>query len=418
MRLALFFALVAFCTSSTVAQLSGYSSVGYGYHQNPLYNYAKLSDQMKVAYLELAYQKDGENSTLNAKYSGGLTLFNRHQDRNYYEHGLVGLYTLHLTGAGKEAAAQEEESTEEETEKPPSYSDSTGSYLTAGIRISGRHDKALRQDFDNRGAELRLAYRFATGERTFGRVLNTVTYRSYPSVAELSNWNDILSAELASWTDGGMIYGVSASAGVKYYTTSVFDTTRFETTTSAQPGKGKGGGNQGTTAEAILLQPRINGAVQITAGLFLRKDWSTQSSLSAVAMYRLTPRYAERYLAPLTPEAGLTEDLHADFFGYKGPEMQVRLTQPLFAGIQSILGCELQYKTFGFPALDLEGNEIEPIRKDIRSSLELYLSRYFELAGEMGLDVSLGMEVARNQSNDRYNDFSTYSVAFGIGIGF
>ncbi|HCA78398.1 MAG TPA: hypothetical protein DEP53_01555, partial [Bacteroidetes bacterium] len=84
----------------------------------------------------------------------------------------------------------------------------------------------------------------------------------------------------------------------------------FQTTTGNSPGKGKGGGNQvGTTTEEILLDPQINGTVQLSAGLFLRKNWSAQSSLSAAALYRLTPRYAERYLAPLTPEASLTEDL-------------------------------------------------------------------------------------------------------------
>jgi hypothetical protein len=152
--------------------------------------------------------------------------------------------------------------------------------------------------------------------------------------------------------------------------------------------------------------------------LFLQKDWSAQSSLSATLLYRLTPRYAERYIVPLTPEASLTEDMYADFFSYRGPEVQIRLTQPLFANIQSVFGYEFQYKKFGIPALDLEGNEIESTRRDLRSSFELYVSRYFDLAGGIGLDISLGLEIARNQSNDHYNDFSTYSVSFGLGVGF
>jgi hypothetical protein len=229
----------------------------------------------------------------------------------------------------------------------------------------------------------------------------------------------VLSAELGAWTDGGVVYGVSASAGVKHYTTSIFDSTRFQTTTGNSSGKGKGVGNQnGTTTQEILIEPQINSTIQLSAAVFLQKNWSAQSSLSAVALYRVTPRYAERYLVPLTPEASLTEDLYADFFSYKGPEVQIRLTQPLFANIQSILGYEFQYKGFGIPALDLEGNEIEPNRKDLRSSVELYFSHYFELSGGMGIDVSLDAEIARNQSNDRYNDFSTFSVSLGLGIGF
>lgn len=417
-------AIVFLCSSSAVAQLSGYSSVSFGYHQNPLYNYAKLSDQLKLAYFELSYQNESDNNVLAIRYVGGLTTFNQLQDRNYYEHGLAGLYTLHFTGAVAEKSPEAEESEEEEDEaeesdKSPSYADSTGKYVTLGLRLAARHDKAVRQDYDNQGGELTIAYRFTTGDRSYGRLLNTFASRSYRTVPELSNVNDVLSAELGAWTDGGVVYGVSASAGVKHYTTSIFDSTRFQTTTGNSSGKGKGVGNQnGTTTQEILIEPQISSTIQLSAAVFLQKNWSAQSSLSAVALYRLTPRYAERYLVPLTPEASLTEDLYADFFSYKGPEVQIRLTQPLFANIQSILGYEFQYKGFGIPALDLEGNEIEPNRKDLRSSVELYFSRYFELSGGMGIDVSLDAEIARNQSNDRYNDFSTFSVSLGLGIGF
>lgn len=422
-RLVLVAGMILFCSTPARSQLNGYSSVSFGYNQNPLYNYAKISDQLKLGYLELSYQKESEHGSLAIRYVGGLTVFNRLQDRTYYEHGLAGTYAIHFTGVASKANADEEESAEsdstEETEKPPSYADSTGRYLTFGVRIAARHDKAIRRDFDNQGAEATLAYRFAIGEHSFGRILNTVSSHSYPNVAELSNVNDVLSAELAAWSDGGFIYGINASAGIKYYTTSIFDTTRFQTTPGNSPGKGKGGGNQvGTTTEQILLEPQIKGTIQLSAGLFLRKDWSELSSLSAAALYRLTPRYAERYLAPLTPEASLTEDLHADFFSYEGPEIQLRLTQRLFARIGSILSAEFLHKSYGIPALDLEGNEIEPTRSDLRSSIELYLSRYFEISGGLGLDVSLGMEVARNQSNDRYNDYSTYAASLGFGIGF
>lgn len=423
-RIAVSTAIFFACSSAASAQLSGFSSIGSGYHQNPLYNYAKLSDQLRLAYIELAYEKESDNNSFGIRYLGSLTVFNRLQDRNYYEQGLAGLYTLHLTGAGAESSSEEEESEEkeeatEETEELPTYADSTGSYVTIGLRFAARHDKAIHKDFDNQGAELNLAYRFNTGERSFGHLVNTLTSRSYPSVAELSNVNDIVSADFSVWADGGLVYGASASFGVKYYTSSIFDTTRFQSIVGSSSGKGKAGGkSNGTSTQEILLEPQINGTIQLSAALFLRKNWSAQSSISAAALYRLTPRYAERYLAPLTPEASLTEDLYADFFSYKGPEVRIKVTQSLFANIQSALGYEFQYKGFGIPALDLEGNEIEPTRTDMRSAIEFSLSRYFDFSGGVGFDVSLTMEIGRNQSNDRYNDFSTYSVSLGLGIGF
>lgn len=419
MRSVVLSAIVFLLSPHAQAQFSGYSSISFGYHQNPLYNYAKISDQLKLGYLELSYQNESDNHTLSIRYVGGLTAFNQLQDRTYYEHGLAGLYALHFTEALPDTNSGEEEPAEadstDQTDKPPTFADSTGRYLTFGLRLAARHDRVIRQDFDNRGVDLTVAYRFTTGEYSFGRILNTLTSRSYPNATGLSNANNVLSAELAGWSEGGFVYGVSASAGIKYYTTSVFDTTVIKSTTGNAQGKGKG---IGATTLDILLKPQINGTIQLSAGLFLRKDWSAQSSLSASACYRLTPRYAERYIVPLSAEASLTEDMYADFFTYEGPDVQIRLTQPLFANIQAILGYEFQYKKFGIPALNLEGLEIEPTRRDIRSRLELYLSRYFEFAGGIGLDLSLGLEFARNQSNDHYNDFSSSSISFGVGIGF
>lgn len=401
-----------------MAQFSGYSSVTFGYHKNPLYNYANISDQLKMAYLELAFQPENKMAPFDLRYVGGLTTFNRLTDRDYYEHGLTGFISLQLAGAVEDSSEDEEEA-DEAPERPPSYADSTSQLLSVGARISARYDRSAHRDFDNRGAELHLAYRATTGDRTFVRFRNDFMYHAYPYVIDLSNWNNVLSAEFSLWTDGGVLCGMTASTGVKYYTTSSFDTTRFESTTGGTPGKGKGGGNQvGTTTEETLIQPQINGTIQLSAGLFLRKDWSSQASLSAIALYRLTPRYAERYLAPLTPEASLTEDLYTDFFSHKGPEVRVRITQPVGGKIQAIIGVEFLRKTYGIPALDLDGIEIDPTRTDLRSTLEIYLSRYFEITDGLGADLAVGIEFARNQSNDRYNDFSTSSISLGVGIGF
>lgn len=400
----------------TLAQVSGYSSISFGTHKNPLYNYANISDQLKMAYLELAYKPESDRASFDLRYVGGLTLFNRLSDRNYYEHGLTGTTSLQITSAAEDTT--EEEESDEESGRPASYADSTGQILTIGARISARHDRSVHRDFDNRGVEVHLAHRATTGERSLVRLRSDFTYHTYPHVIELSNWNNVISAEFSLWTDGGFLFGATASAGVKYYTTSTFDTTRFESTTGTTPGKGKGGGSQIGTTEEILIEPRTNGTIQLGAGLFLRKDWSAQASLSAVALYRVTPRYSERYLAPLTPEASLTEDLYTDFFSYKGPEIRVQMTQSLVANIQAIVGVELLRKTYGIPALDLEGVEINPTRTDLRSTLEIYLSRYFEITDGLGADLAVGIEFARNQSNDRYNDFSTSSISLGIGIGF
>ncbi len=415
------------CAAGAEAQLSGYSSAGFGYHQNPLYNYEKVSDQVTQTYLELSYQTGSENSAFSARYVGGLMAFNRFADRNFYEHSVLGRYAAHLlktpqSNAKKVEEPESDEEEESETEQEASYRDSTDAFFELALKASARHDKAIYREFDNQGAELTLAYRWAAGERSYYRLVNLLALHRYSNVSELSNVNDLCTFEGGVWNESGFVYGFTASAGLKYYTTDVYDTTRFEsakTIGQGSSGKGKQGGKVSTpTGKDILLQPQDNGTVQVVGALFLRQDWSSRSSLLSSVGYRWALHSAVRYLAQKANASMMNEDIYNDFFSYEGPEVRLRLTQELVAKIQVILEAELQHKLFGAPALNLAGEQTAPKRKDLRSAIELYASRYFDLINGFGLDIFVSGGVLRNQSNDDYNDYSLYSISAGLGISF
>jgi hypothetical protein len=77
-----------------------------------------------------------------------------------------------------------------------------------------------------------------------------------------------------------------------------------------------------------------------------------------------------------------------------------------------------QQKLFGAPALDLVGTKTADQRVDLRAFSELYISRYFNLSENLGMGVALSSGFVRNQSNDAYNDFSSYYISLSIGFGF
>jgi hypothetical protein len=356
--------------------------------------------------------------------------FQQLDDRNYYEHSLSGLYQTRTAVAAPRKVkpatdttdAEEQEEEEEETPAPASYRDSTGGFFTAGLKISARHDKPVHSDYDNQGAELPISYRVSLRGESFLRLTNAFNVRSYNQVTELSNVNNVLTTEMGVWNDRKFVYGATLSAAVKYYTSTVYDTARFEkarTFVEKTTGKGKPGGKELVpSGKDILVQPQANGTIQLAVALFVRQEWENQSLFTAHIQYRLNLRSEARYLAQRTSTSMMTEDIYNDFFSYQGPLLSARFTHTLPAAIQLILDADFESKQFSAPALNLDGSEIGKDRTDLRAGLEFYLSRYFQLTPNMGLDLFLSGGILRNQSNDSYNDFSLYSIGGGFGIGF
>jgi hypothetical protein len=125
-----------------------------------------------------------------------------------------------------------------------------------------------------------------------------------------------------------------------------------------------------------------------------------------------------RYLAQQSSASLVGDDIYNDFFSYEGPELRMRLTSTLIGKIQMIVEAGVQHKRFAAPALSLTGDVLASHRADLRTSIEMYVSRYFELLDGIGIDLFVDAGFVRNQSNDSYNDHSGSSVSAGLGIGF
>ncbi len=415
--------LLLFCLVGRLpasAQVSGFMSVSYGYHRNPLYNYEAIGDQLRQGYLELQYAHPVGNGSISAGYVGGVMIFNAFTDRNYYEHnGRVALQQVFGAIAPSPRAEDADDESDVEEEESADM-DSVKSYLDVAARIGGRYDKAVFREFDNTGASLTAAYRFRIGA-LFMRIHNDLGLRTYQNLEELSNISDVVSVQLGRFSPHALTLGVSAQAGIKHYTNDLYDTTRFETKRTyveKNNGKGKPGAKLVVpSGKEILVNATTGTSSQLAGGVFAGSSWSA-GSLKVEILYRHNLGSGSRYLAQYANTSMLDQDIYNDFFSYEGPSSSVGFRQTLPFGLQMIVTVEAQRKRFSAPALNLDGDVIAGNRIDLLGSAELWLSRYFELSGGVGLDVAFSAGAARNQSNDDYNDFSHHQVGVSVGIGF
>lgn len=402
-----------------MAQMSGYMSTAYMHHDNPLYNYENSSDRLSESYLEVRYEREFAASMLTFGYVSGLMIFNNFTDRNYYEHTLTGTYTkkfLNESSASVPTAYEDEAQSDQN-----GLDDSTDAYLSFGLTAGARHDKEVYKEFDNFGTGLSISYRFVMNDRLFARISNLFAYRRYAYIPELSNITEALRLDLGNRSSSMTAYGIRIGGGFKHYVSSIYDTTQFEQRRSfnlTNPGKGKGGAAlRVPSSKKLLISPGVNVTYQLSATVYFSKKWDG-TSFDAEITYRYNPTSTTRYLAQYVNSSILSEDIYNDHFSYQGPEGRLTYKQDLLFGITSTWLLDLQWKTFGAPAFNLDGEVIGSKRRDLRAGTDLTLSRNVNLSDGASLEISLLAALLRNQSNDMYNDFSSFSIAIALGIGF
>jgi hypothetical protein len=404
-----FLVFVGSTTLSALAwgQFDGYASGTYGFQSNPLYNYAMLSDQVKEGYWELNYAAPSSGRKFTLGYVGGLVLFNRLAERNYYEHRLTFGYALQYPVRKSIDSAEEGDNDEEKFE---------GNILELGGKLSARHDKEVCREFDNMGFDLSGAFTWGAGSGKEVKLVNQVSRRRYVYLAELDNVTDVLHLRVTGTVAKGIQSGYFAAVGIKHYTTSQVDTSRVETGNQGSKGQGKGLGNSAKT-KLILTNSSTTNTYQISAGVALKWSWEGGGTEGEV-LYRYNPTSEVRFLAQHANTTLLNEDIYNDFFSYSGLEAKLGVHQTLAFGVQLGVRTELQRKKFLAPALDLDASQTASNRIDVRGIVEGTLSREFPLKDGVALELSLTGGTSRNQSNDAYNDYSLYYFSVSAGVGF
>ncbi len=396
------------------AQISGYASSSYGYHSNPLANYATTSDNTLQGYWQLDYLKPSPASDFKLGYLGGLMVFQDLAPRNYYEHratiGVTQRYSAVPAGA------------EDEGDEPPFR----GNTLELAARLGARHDRAEFQQFDNWGGDVSATYTRGAGTPSSVAFTNETGLRRYAKVPELDNLTTVFSLRSTSGSTQAVRYSVFGGAGIKHYLTSEVDTSMFTTYSSSSGsagqgqgrGRGKGGlSGTGNGKKDLLVNANSVNTFQLHVGAGIAWQWEGGSGQSEV-LYRIDPGSSTRVLAQYTNSTLLSEDLYNDFFSHSGPEFKAAFRQKLPLGLNVSIDALAQRRKFLSPAFTLDGVESASSRVDLRGEVEISLTRWIALGESLGIDVGVTGGVLRNQSNDTYNDFSAYHYSLMVGMGF
>ncbi len=405
----------ALLSSNLHAQFQGYGSLTAGYNKNPLYNYETIGDQTKQVYAELKYSKEYPKSILDVSYIGGLMAFNQFSDRNYYEQTLGSSYKFLFNNAKEQSENEKLES--DTTDSSDEDTEEIRNSFLIGIALNSRFDKEIHKEFDNHGFSVNSVYSYVTNPSFNLTLSNLLTIRNYTFISDLSNITNVLSLNIEKKSNQNFTFGGSISGGLKYYLQTYYDTTKYEQIRSyvtKSQGKGKPG-SKAISDKQILVTPQSNGTYQLSLDLYTKKEW-TNNSLQANILYRINLRSQNRYLTQYVNTSFLSEDIYNDYFSYEGPEGKLKYTQNLPLQLKLALDFQLQNKKYNVAALNLNGEQIGKDRNDLYTNLELTLSRYFNIGNQFGFDFSLNMGVLRNQSNDEYNDFSSYFAGASIGF--
>ena len=422
--------LIGLCTllaaqvHPALGQPGAYGSVSYGYNQSPLNNYEHISDRLTQGYIDLHAVRESPQTRLGAVYVGGLMVFDRFSDRNYYEHSLTCSYTTKLGARGRpkrNVVDRAADDTSAAAEEPPATADFGTNAIAFALKGSARHDKSEHREFNNVGGEFTVAYKPFAGRMNRGSVTGIVGYRSYTYLEELSNITGALATRFGRRLSESLELGFQVTGGIKYYPSALYDTSLFEaqrTFVESATGKGKGGAKLLVpSSKRILISPASRRSFQVAPGFYLSGSWP-EGSVQSEILYRHNLGTRTRYLAQYANTTFLSEDIYNDHFSYAGPEGRVVYRQQLPFGLRSTVNGEAQKKQFTAPALDLEGTQIADRRADNRLYVEWELARSIHIAGDLDLEIALTTAYLRNQSNDDYNDFSAFSVATSFGLGF
>jgi len=481
----IFYSVILFIlfSASTFAQVSGYGSVTYGYHSNPLYNYMNLGDQLRQSYVQFDYSSSSKDYGIKTGYVGGLMLFNRFSDRNYYEHYITTVYrkvykkkikpadssALSLNNIQSPSATEEDETKplskiEEPSDDSVSERDTTGiqdssdvnseeneisdtteqdtpeveeeeddvftkeplTYLDIAVKFGARHDKPEFKEFNSIGAELSALYKTEISQSVNLSISNRLGLRNYLNVNPLSNITDILDFNLTLNSDKQFQYGLSLSAGVKYYTSNAIDTSyltgveyliQVDTIKSGKIIRIVQDTISVDTVEVPSPYSMPAGSMQYSAGTFIKYLWSS-GNIQAQALYRYNPKTTTRFLSSYINSSRLNEDIYHESFSYRGFNLKFSFAQKLFYNINLAVEGELLEKNFEIKAFGLDGYAKSKKRSDFAYVFDINISRNFNISEYFSIDATISGQVFNNNSNDNYNKYKGYSIAASVGIGF
>lgn len=296
-------------------------------------------------------------------------------------------------------------------------------YLSLSYHILNYRE--LYVDFNYTGPEFEAGLKLYTGPQALAKMGYKFESRNYPNYDSFDFQNHNLFLQFNRFFDSQTTIRLQAGLNYRYYPHIVegfdfgenYDYLQMQNNQYKGHQKGPhmgghGGGHNGTPqtgySHTSLSVPNLYIQLRIVQGI------GTRLGITGEGEYRHNFQGLEN-LDALIKNAYTIYPLNDDFL-WQGYRLGFRLKWIVFKDI-SIQGRVGYYdKGYpGIPALDQDGNPVEP-GMDRQDELLLYALAVSKKINR--LDLALNLEYRDNQSNDKYFHYSVLAISAGIGYYF
>ncbi len=272
--------------------------------------------------------------------------------------------------------------------------------LNAGLTCNLRRNRASYTFYDHQQVSAYVNLKHYLAERSLSRVSYSFRYLSFDELSDFNYVEHYGFAQLTQSFTTKTTLILEADLGTKIYTSA-----NLEETASMSRGRGHGG------RVVAASRPKVT---QFAGIARLGQSLVAGTGLSLTAQYQINLQKDSRYLSS---EYGVISDdeLFDDHYGYEGPQVNVMLMQLLPAGmVMKISGGTQQRKYSERPAYDLDGNQLAGERADTRRVLSMQLEKNFKT---LGFSLGLAYDSIRNESNDRFYDYTNNALTAQLSFG-
>ncbi len=407
------------------------------FDDNVFDSYLPVFDRIVQLQADLSHGLDYDKSSVNLEYNASALLFRDIPGRNYHVHFIIlsGTYRFEEDNTGDDESDSTGESGEDSTSGPAPvpaversvFSDSLCHFLETVIVGVGQFDRNEYSVYDNTKASGSIAFRQPLGLKASVRPLYAISYNNYANLSGLGNLQNMFGVRFGTDILPGGFISVTPSYAIKSYPESAQFVLSYpaDTTIVVQTH-----GKPIITKGQIMRQRKIDlnspTVRQVSVSATWKQRISPMTSFTSTYSYLGKPTATARVI----PELGLGaveahvglnvggDDIFDDPFSYSGSLYQVEVNQNLPLSFQLIFSGEYAMKDYTYNATDASDSVLAEKRSDRRTTIDLTLSRRFELGKGRDLTPRIEFHHTGNVSNAAYYEFTKVSIVAGVGFSF
>ncbi|MFA5832188.1 MAG: hypothetical protein WDA22_01815 [Bacteroidota bacterium] len=362
--------IIVLFAQHAVGQVEAQTTISSMYDDNVNNNALQLQSNVTTMNFTGGYVLEGESSLTQLSYDGTFTYFESLLERTNHFHSLNADFSQYYGDDNENA-----------------------------FNISGLIGTSVNRDaytiFDHNVYSGNMNYKYFVADwmiHKAGYSLRNITFFSLDDFSYTEHSIFLHAAFAATSTTTAII---QTDLGSKFY--------------SSTPSMASSSMRKGVLSSLMPSVTQFIGTIKIGQRL------SDEIGLSVTGRYQWNLQKQTRYLSS---EYGFISDdeLFDDHYGYEGLHTSATVTSLLSESMTLKLSGGIQNKLYSsLAAYDMAGNYVADQRIDMRSYINIGLSKNFD---ELGFSLKGAIDIIQNSSNDAFYEYNNNAVTLEVGIPF